>query len=166
MVQRYSDAMDQATPATREQIERLRDVFDTCFGCGATNKVGLGLSTFTAADNGATGPFSVGDDYTGFHGVVHGGVIATALDEISAWAAILSEGVFVLTAKLDIRYRREARPREAYTLTGTVSLRQGKRLSIESELTAPEGVIAQSSGLFIVAGSVVSVLADHDARHV
>ncbi len=165
MVQRYSDAMDQATPASREQIDRLRDVFDTCFGCGTTNTVGLGLSAFTPIEGGATAPFSVGDDYTGFHGVVHGGVIATALDEISAWAGILSEGVFLFTAKLEIRYRKEARPGVAYTLSGTVKQRQGKRLRIDSELTSPDRVIAQSSGLFIVADSVVSVLEEHDARH-
>ena len=157
--------MDQSPPASRGQIDRLRDVFDTCFGCGTNNTVGLGLSAFTAVEGGATAPLSVGDDYTGFQGVVHGGIIATALDEISAWAAVLSEGVFVFTAKLEIRYRKEARPGVAYTLTGSVTQRQGKRLRIDSELTAPDRVIAQSSGLFVVADSVVSVLEEHDARH-
>jgi len=146
-----------------EQIARLRAAYDRCFGCGVGNPVGLQLSDFTATPDGATAPFLTRSDHNGFHGVVHGGVIATALDEISAWACVLSEGVFVFTAKLDIRYRKEVRTGAAYTLSGRVVERRGKRLRVESKLCSHDIALAESSGLFVVAETVEAVLTSQDA---
>jgi len=147
-----------------EQIARLRIAYDRCFGCGVGNPVGLQLSDFAETPDGATAPFLTKEDHNGFHGVVHGGVIATALDEISAWACVLSQGVFVFTATLDIRYRKEVRTGGAYTLSGRVVERRGKRLSVESELCSGDTVLAGASGLFVVANTVEALLTSADAN--
>jgi len=146
-----------------EQIARLRVAYDRCFGCGAGNPLGLQLSGFTGAPDGAIAPFVTRTDHNGFHGVVHGGVIATALDEISAWACVLSEGVFVFTAKLDIRYRREVPTGATYTLSGRVVERRGKRLRVESKLYSGDTVLAEASGLFVVANTVEAMLGSESA---
>jgi len=142
-----------------ERIAQLRSAYDRCFGCGAENPVGLHLDGFTATPDGMEAPFTPGSDFNGFHGVVHGGVIATALDEISAWSAIASQGVFVFTAKLDISYRREARIGDTFVLTGTVTQRRGRKLFIDATMTSGSTITAQSSGLFIVADTVDNLLA-------
>jgi len=143
-----------------DQLARLRIVYDRCYGCGSRNPVGLQISDFTATSDGAKAPFVAKTDHNGFHGVVHGGVIATALDEISAWACVLSQGVFVFTATLDIRYRKEVRTDADYTLRGRVVERRGKRLRVESELCSNDTVLAESSGLFVVANTVEAMLAE------
>jgi acyl-coenzyme A thioesterase PaaI-like protein len=145
-------------PISDERISHLRSAYDGCFGCGAQNPIGLHLDGFAATPEGVKAPFTPGSDFNGFHGVVHGGVIATALDEISAWSAIVAEGVFVFTAKLEIRYRAEAKIGDPFVLTGTVTQRRGRRLLIDAVMRSGETVTAQSSGLFLVADTVDDLL--------
>jgi acyl-coenzyme A thioesterase PaaI-like protein len=145
-------------PISDVRITRLRSAYDRCFGCGAQNPIGLHLGHFAETADGLEAPFTPGSNFNGFHGVVHGGVIATALDEISAWSAIVSEGVFVFTAKLDIRYRTEAKVGDTFVLSGTVTQRRGRRLLIDAEMRSGDTVAAQSSGLFVVADTVENLL--------
>lgn len=153
----YSDTMN--SPVTSPaQIARLRTAYDRCFGCGDGNPIGIQLSDFTQEKDGASAPFVARTDYNGFDGVVHGGVIATALDEISAWACVLSQGVFVFTATLEIRYRKVVRTDAEYTLRARVVHRRGKRLNVESSLRSGNTVLAEATGLFVVANSVESML--------
>ena len=150
-------------PLSDERIARLRSAYGRCFGCGAHNPIGLHVDGFVETPDGIEAPFTPGSNFNGFHGVVHGGVIAAALDEISAWSAIVSEGVFVVTAKLDIRYRAEAQIGERFVLTGVLTQRTGKRLLIDAQMTSGDTVVAQSSGLFIVADTVDNLLEKLDA---
>jgi acyl-coenzyme A thioesterase PaaI-like protein len=145
-------------PISDERISRLRSTYDRCFGCGAQNPIGLHLDHFAEAADGVQAPFTPGSNFNGFHGIVHGGVIATALDEISAWSAIVAEGVFVFTAKLDLRYRAEAKVGDTFLLTGTVRQRRGRKLLIDAQMTSGDTVTAESSGLFIVADTVDNLL--------
>ncbi len=159
MLLRYSGAMT-SVDLTDERIAALRSVYDRCFGCGVDNPIGLHLHDFTAAPDGVTARFTPSEDFNGFHGVLHGGVVATALDEISAWSAILGAGVFVFTAKLEIRFRAEARIDDTFTLMGSVVDDRGRRLTIESSMRSGDRVVAQASGLFVVAGTLDEVVAD------
>lgn len=158
MVHRYSEAMANI-PLTDTRIADLRSTFDRCFGCGSENPIGLRLDNFNEFEGGVQAPFTPREDFSGFHGVIHGGVIASALDEISAWAAIVAEGMFVVTAKLEIRYRAEARTDDCFVLEAVVTQRRGKRLFIDATMKSGEAVVAQSSGLFVVADTVDNIVA-------
>ena len=140
-----------ATTPDRSVIDELRSAYAHCFGCGLDNPSGLKLDGFSVHDNAVTAPFAPDPNFAGFEGVLHGGIVATALDEISAWAAMLTHGVFVFTAKLDIRYRRQAPSDALFTLTGSVIERRGKRLTIHSALRHDNHLVAQAEGLFVVA---------------
>ena len=143
---------------TDEEIDALRAAYSHCFGCGLDNEHGLRLAGFTLEGAGVTAPFTPADVFVGFEGILHGGVIATALDEVSAWSAMLAEGVFVYTAKLDIKYRRQAKLSDAFQLRGLVVERRGRRLTINAELSGNGRTVAESEGLFVVADDVASVL--------
>jgi acyl-coenzyme A thioesterase PaaI-like protein len=147
----------------RSIIDDLRQAYTHCFGCGLDNPAGLRLDGFTIADGSVTAPFTPNQTFAGFEGVLHGGIVATALDEISAWAAMLTEGVFVFTARLDIRYRRQASSDAAFTLSGSVLDRRGKRLTVQGSLISDGNIVAQSEGLFVVAQPVEEVLAGPDS---
>ncbi|MFY9689652.1 MAG: hypothetical protein WAJ86_06935, partial [Candidatus Acidiferrales bacterium] len=56
-----------------------------CFGCGGANARGMQL-TFEQDDSARRikGMFRVGAEYQGAAGFVHGGIIATLLDEVMA----------------------------------------------------------------------------------
>jgi acyl-coenzyme A thioesterase PaaI-like protein len=143
---------------TETEIAALRAAYRRCFGCGLDNENGLRLDGFTLDDNTVTAPFTPRDEFAGFEGILHGGVIATALDEVSAWSAMLSEEVFVYTARLDIRYRRQANLGSDFVLRGTVLERRGRRLTIEAVPMGDGNAVAVSKGLFVVADDVQSVL--------
>jgi acyl-coenzyme A thioesterase PaaI-like protein len=125
--------------------------YPLCFGCGSENPIGLSLSDFRDAEDGVGATFRPRREYAGFDDTLHGGIVATALDEASAWAAWHRHGVLVFTAKLEIRYRRPAGSDIEFDLRGRVSERRGRRLVIEAEMRDGDGVVASSTGLFLVA---------------
>ncbi len=77
---------------------------DYCFACGPQNPIGLKLQ-IQKTEEGAETLFVPRQEYQGFHGILHGGITATLLDEVMVWAAFL-HGYPVATAKLEITFRR------------------------------------------------------------
>ncbi len=139
------------------RIERLKGGDEGCFGCGAENPIGLGLDDFAPTDDGkVVATFRPRPDHRGFDGVLHGGIVATALDETLAWTAMLHEGVPVLTAKLELKYRRPAPMDEVLSLEGTLLERRGSRLVMSARMTSSEGVVAEAHGLFLVASDTTA----------
>lgn len=113
--------------------------------------MGLHLDEFIGVDDGVRAIFRPRAEYAGFDDTLHGGIVATALDEASAWAALHVHGALVFTAKLEIRYRREARTSTDYSVEATIAERRGRRMTIDAAMRDGDGAVATSSGLFIVA---------------
>jgi acyl-coenzyme A thioesterase PaaI-like protein len=144
-----------------DRIADLRSRYDACFGCGRGNPIGLHIDGFTLEEDGSvTAPFSPRTEYAGFADTLHGGIVATALDEISAWSAMISHDVLVFTATLDLRYRTQARTDASFVLHGAVTERRGRRLLISGRMIDGETVVAESRGLFVVADEHTRALAD------
>jgi len=139
-------------------IEALRARYDRCFGCGEANPVGLHLDDFRQEGDSVIAPFVPRPEYAGFAGTLHGGIVATALDEISAWSAMYTHSVLVFTATLAIRYRKTADADVSFTMRGTVLERRGRRLKIAGEMLHEGTIVAQSDGLFIVAQDLTDEL--------
>ena len=133
-----------------DRIEALRQEYDHCFACGRANPVGLGLDGFQVVDGEVRVGFKPKPDFAGFADVLHGGIVAAALDEILAWAGILGEGLLTVTATLDIRFRRPAPPHAIYQLRGRVLSRSGSRLKMSGEMTSDGATIAEATGLYLV----------------
>ena len=92
-------------------VDRVRRHYDDgCFACGRKNPIGLHLDQFSLSDGTVEAWFSPRPAYRGFVGSLHGGIAATALDEILAWAGILNLGLISDTAPLDLRYRSPLTP--------------------------------------------------------
>lgn len=140
-------------------IEALRSRYDRCFGCGEENPVGLHLDSFRQEGDTVTAPFVPRAEYAGFAGTLHGGIVATALDEISAWSAMYTHHVLVFTATLAIRYRSTADADASFLMRGTVLERRGRRIKIAGEMLHDGEIVAQSDGLFIVAEDLTDELA-------
>ena len=130
-------------------VAAVRARYDQCFACGLANPLGLHLDGFRFEDGGVAADFTPRPEYRGFEGVLHGGIVATALDEILAWAAMLGEDTFVLTGTLDLRYRRPAAVSSQYELRGRVDERRGRRLLLSGSMAADGTEIAAASGLYL-----------------
>ena len=78
-----------------------------CFGCSMTNSHSLKLR-FYLSENGCYTKCSIPDYLCGIDGVIHGGMIALLLDEISQWTMIARLGKMGLTREISVRYLKPA----------------------------------------------------------
>ena len=77
-----------------------------CFVCGTKSAVGLKLDFSLDGNNqSATCEAVLSDDYCGWAGFVHGGIIASMLDDAMVYAC-KSIGLDCMTAELTIRYKK------------------------------------------------------------
>ena len=81
----------------------------SCFVCGRDNDVGLKMVWENHPKEGEIrSTVTVSEQFNGYPGVVHGGILAAMLDE-TAGRSILLEGdpdELMVTAKLEVVYRR------------------------------------------------------------
>ena len=79
-----------------------------CFVCGLENPVGLKLHIYRTKPGVIEATFTAPDHFQGYPGVLHGGIVASILDEISGRAHMgdSSEPRFLFTAKLEVKYRK------------------------------------------------------------
>lgn len=135
---------------TSDTVERLRSRYDHCFACGRTNPIGLGLDGFAVCGDEVAVSFSPRPEYAGFEDLLHGGIVATALDEVLAWTGILIEGVLAVTATLELKYRRPASPDADFVVVGRVDDRSGSRLRMSGEMREGAELVAEGKGLYLV----------------
>lgn len=121
-----------------------------CFGCGDANPRGMHL--VFERDVGRrriVGCFRLGQEYQGGHGFVHGGIIATLLDEAMGKVSRFSD-VRTVTAELNIEYHRPV-PIETDILVEAFELeRNGRSLVHRGEIRNAEGkLLASGRGRFV-----------------
>ncbi len=122
-----------------------------CFGCGSENPRGLRMR-FRLEGDRAVAEFTPPSDLQGFPGRVHGGGVATMLDEAMGWAAY-GRGIWAMTARLTMRFRRPVPLGEPLTVSGWVTRDRGRFLELRSELRSQRGaLLAEAEGVFVRVG--------------
>lgn len=80
-----------------------------CLVCGRQNPHGLRLSLNVEESTGlVTVAFTPRPEHIGFEGIVHGGMLATVLDEAMVWAATWSGRRFCVCGEMSVRFRQSA----------------------------------------------------------
>jgi len=119
-----------------------------CFGCGTRNPHGLKLD-FRIEDKRAVAEFQPRAEHQGYPGLVHGGLIATALDEAMGWA-MYTLGVWAVTGKMEVKYRRPLPLDGRATVSGEVVRNRGRWLEVRGEVRSAGGkLVAESHALFM-----------------
>ena len=79
-----------------------------CFICGLENPIGLKLRIYQTEPGVIETSYTAPDHFQGYPGVLHGGIVATILDEISGRAQMgdVAAPRFMFTAKLEVKYRK------------------------------------------------------------
>ncbi len=121
-----------------------------CFGCGPANPNGLHLRFVLDAEAGtATARFRLTRRFEGPPGHIHGGIIATLLDEAMGKVNKLKD-VVALTRHMEVEYLRPVPLRQALTVVGTSVGIEGRKHTNRAEIRDAEGqVLARGTGLFI-----------------
>jgi len=120
-----------------------------CFACGPTNPFGLKL-TFRQEGEAYAATFIAPAEYQGYQGVLHGGIVATLLDEIMAryvWVRIEAPAA---TARLEVRYRRPAPVGEAIEVRGWITGERGRAFLTAAEARLADGtLLAEATGMIM-----------------
>ncbi len=121
-----------------------------CFGCGGANPRGMQLA-FEQDDAARRirGVFRIGPEYQGGPGFVHGGIVATLLDEVMAKVNRFEKDIAV-TGEMTVEYLKPVRVDEELTVEGWEIGRNGRLRMRQGEIRNSAGaVLARSRGKFV-----------------
>jgi len=100
-----------------------------CFICGMENPVGLHLHIYETAPGEVESAYSAPEYFQGYPGVLHGGIVAAIIDEISGRALMGSDPSnprFMFTARLQIKFRQTVPIGKAVKILGKAAKSKGR----------------------------------------
>lgn len=112
---------------------------DECFACGQANPIGLKLK-FTPIPNGVKAEYIPSRVFEGFQDIIHGGIVATLLDEAIAWACRVC-GVDAVTGELTVRFKKPLITGQPVTIVGIIDKNKGKLLVGSAYIKDKNGII-------------------------
>ncbi|MCP4538928.1 MAG: PaaI family thioesterase [Chloroflexi bacterium] len=115
-----------------------------CFLCGRQNPIGLKLEFYEDSEaKQVRVDFMIPDEYQGYPGVVHGGIVAAVLDEVAGRAIMVhgSNDDLFATLRLDIRYRRPTPTKTSLIAIGWVERMGGVGARVAGEIRLPDGTV-------------------------
>jgi uncharacterized protein (TIGR00369 family) len=122
-----------------------------CFACGSLNEHGLHLDLHLG-DRRSWTQLILDPRFEGWAGIAHGGIIATILDEVMAWALVAEEN-WGVTARMKVDYRRPI-------LVGTPIRGEGWIVRSRRRLVDTAGRIVDADGNILASAEAVYVAAD------
>lgn len=126
-----------------------------CFACGPENESGLRM-TFEYGDGTARAAIAPDRRFGGWCDIIHGGVVATMLDEAMAHAT-LGTGVRTVTARMEVRFRKATPTGVPLIVEGVVRDRRGRVYLVEATLKGVDGTLyAESQGRFVAEASTAA----------
>ncbi len=145
--------MPNQTSHLPEPVESrtLDEIASHCFGCSPINPQGLHLKFAVDSETiTARATVSLTQLHEGPPGYIHGGIIATMLDEAMSKVNRPLNAI-AFTRNMQVDYLRPSPLNLPLTLIGRHIRREGRKLFNEAELVHPDGtVLARATGLFVV----------------
>ncbi len=121
---------------------------DMCFGCGKDNECGLQL-VINSSDGKAEADVVFKEFHEGWKGIVHGGILAAAIDEVMAHA-LSSKGVESgVTAELTVRFKKPVKVGEKYKVVAEVVSSKGRKFIIKGEIIRDGEVYVKGEAVYI-----------------
>jgi uncharacterized protein (TIGR00369 family) len=121
-----------------------------CFVCGPRNPQGLKLEFRYDRNSGeVVSEVHFAEHFQGWHGVLHGGLISTVMDEIMIKAAA-HNGYKCVTVELNVRFKNPAMLEKSFTVKGKVKEARKRLVFAEASMTDSDNTtVATASGKFI-----------------
>jgi acyl-coenzyme A thioesterase PaaI-like protein len=122
-----------------------------CFVCGKENIYGLRLEFFETSPGEVEVDVTVPDQYQGYPGVVHGGIVAAILDEVTGRAHMGGDPPrFMFTARLDIHYRKNVPIGVPLHIVGHAGKSKERTAVASGQIFGPNGeLLAEADALLI-----------------
>jgi uncharacterized protein (TIGR00369 family) len=137
------------TASTENLTPMAHSAQNRCFGCGPDNSGGLRLEFMLAEDKSVVSLATIPDGFAGHPGYLHGGIIATLLDE-SMSKSVRAQGLTAMTRQLEVEYLRPVPAGEPIRLEGRLIRSEGRKHWAEGKILNARGItLAEGKGLFI-----------------
>jgi beta-phosphoglucomutase family hydrolase len=121
-----------------------------CFACSQKNPIGLKLKPVHDGEK-VTAEFTAGKFHQGWDNVIHGGILYTLLDEVTAYAMLCHGIELGVTAKSEIRFKQVAPINEPIQASAWVTKLTKRLVETKGVLTLKDNtVIANGDFLFYV----------------
>lgn len=151
--------IEEGLSARRRWVGRTPETIrnNGCFACGPANDRGLHLDIQNDGDVTYV-EFTPDESWQGFGGVVHGGLVATVLDEVMAWE-LYGYDDFAVTGRMEITYRKLVPVGQRLRASARLVQDRGRAKKVHAEIRDQDG------GLLASADSVfVSIPAEQEAE--
>jgi acyl-coenzyme A thioesterase PaaI-like protein len=123
-----------------------------CFICGLENPVGLKLKIYEVEPGVIETTFTAPDHFQGYPGVLHGGIVATILDEISGRSHMggAESPRFMFTAKLEVKYRKNVPTGVPLRIVGKAGKSKGRSAEGWAGIYDPEGTLLAEANTLLI----------------
>ena len=137
-----SESGEKLTPMQQRAQNR-------CFGCGPANPIGLHLEFFTTEHSSVLCVPEIPASFEGNAGYLHGGIIATLLDEAMSKSVRMC-GYTCMTRHMEVDYQRPVPSSTPIRIEGRMTRSEGRKHWTEAKIMNTHGtVLAQGKGLFV-----------------
>lgn len=115
-----------------------------CFICGEQNPIGLRAVFATDPEKGrAETRVRIPEQFQGWQGIVHGGILSALLDEISAQAC-MARGLQVVTSEMRLRYRKPVPTGSEITVIGEIAGDRRRLIDVRARIELDAQVMAEA----------------------
>ena len=119
-----------------------------CFVCGLENPAGLKLVFYETGPGEVTASYTPPEHFQGYPGVLHGGIVASLLDEAGGRVVMIGDHKrFMMTAKMEVKYRQPTPLGQALTVSGRLVKRRGRLALARAELRLADGTLTAEADL-------------------
>ncbi|HUN24536.1 MAG TPA: PaaI family thioesterase [Anaerolineales bacterium] len=113
-----------------------------CFVCGVHNPMGLRLRFYDNGQDRVWSNLTVCKHHEGYPNVVHGGIIASILDEVAGRVTMIGNPIrFMMTATLEVKYRRPVPIEQELRAEGWLIQDRGRLAQVAGKLLLPDGAL-------------------------
>jgi acyl-coenzyme A thioesterase PaaI-like protein len=141
-----------AEPVAIQVAEFLESSNNRCFACGPSNPHGLHIHPRREGDL-VVADFAPTEWHEGWSRVIHGGILATLMDEVMAYTLLL-DGLEAVTARLETRFRAGVQKGDRLRIEGRLINRRRAIADAESRVRRDGEVVAEASARFMVLGTL------------
>jgi uncharacterized protein (TIGR00369 family) len=141
---------------------KLKEVakYRQCFVCGDENSHGLQARFFVREDGAVITEYTVDERFVGYAKVLHGGILASLLDEVMI-KAVLKDDVIAVTASMDIKFKKPVYVGQTIKLAGWIVQGKGRVFRTEGLAEVDGTVVASATGTYIQArGELADLLSE------
>ena len=122
-----------------------------CFVCGRNNHYGLHLEFYEPSAGEVVVEYTVPEQYQGYPGVVHGGVVAAMLDEVTGRTQMGGYPPrFMFTARLNVRYHKNVPIGQKLRIVGRAGTSKERTATATGKIFGPDGdLLAEAEALLV-----------------